>query len=289
MTSYTRGIYIYDNLKEHTFEIHYTHRSFASCGKLSGANIPLKKKTSNGFDVVVSLHHLINFEVDLFIHPVTRPEHLAEPFERLINVLQKCNTMQLKEEPATEKEVLVELADKILIPLFRNVTYESSYRSYLVLHKLAGACSHLGIGSKQTWYGEPDMAIEGVYVLSTSHEDYDEEEEEEYKEPEHSEQQKQKKEQKYEDNVPLFLECKKVEPKNDTSKLVATSVLCSFMHHSENDALIPTILVNKSYIRICMYNANNDILLISTSIPLSNKKGISTTAVLLIWLVVHHR
>lgn len=282
MTKYTSGIYMYEHLKDHPFKIYETYRNFTSCGTLSKANIPLQLKQEDDLALVVRLHELIDFETDLFLFPENRPKQLAVSFEQLIKILKKNKTTQLKKNLGSKREVLVELSKIILMPLFESIVFESSYKTYLKSCGLEEAsCNHLGIGSKETWYGEPDMSIQDVYVLSEENdeEENDDEEEEEEDDKEEEEQQ----------SLPVFLECKKKITKVHRSQFVATSILGSFMQHNidpTNNAFIPTILMNQSCFKICMYNAKHDVLLISAAKELNNIKGeLSTTAILLLWLM----
>ena len=55
---------------------------------------------------------------------------------------------------------------------------------------------------------------------------------------------------------------------------IATCVVASFMakgRHPEQRALVPTLLIDDKQFRVCLYDADNDVLLISTTKPLATK------------------
>ena len=75
-------------------------------------------------------------------------------------------------------------------------------------------------------------------------------------------------------------------------QIIGTCVVSSFIEkscHSDLPAIVPTILIDKSRFRVCLYECERDILLISTCKSLSMKGGLSQLAMALLWVVVNHR
>ena len=71
--------------------------------------------------------------------------------------------------------------------------------------------------------------------------------------------------------------------KRHFEQLVATCVVNSFTEANLNPG-IPTILFNRSNYRICLYNCENDVLLLSEPKNLTTRGCFSRTGVLLLWL-----
>ena len=74
----------------------------------------------------------------------------------------------------SEKHILVHLASKLLVPLFGKVTFESGYIP-LVKGLEGMETSKIGIGSKYTLHGTPDLRLEGLLFVTTEDEDEEEE------------------------------------------------------------------------------------------------------------------
>lgn len=84
----------------------------------------------------------------------------------------------------------------------------------------------------------------------------------------------------------------KMNLRKNLSQLVTTCVVSSFTEsnvHPHLNPLVPTLLVNKEAFRICMYDCENDVLLLSEPKSFTTKGGISRTANLILWLVANHR
>ena len=73
---------------------------------------------------------------------------------------------------------------------------------------------------------------------------------------------------------------------------VGTCVVASFTakaRHPEQKALVPTVLIDEKQLRVCLYDCEKDILLISTRKPLATKGELSRSGMALLWLVINHR
>lgn len=290
---------VYSHVKDHYFILQKA-RNFTSSGQLSHLNLVVDDiKDDSGFSKGVTLDRLIDIDLELFSQPEKRPDVMKDHFERLITLLKECRGSNLKIEKITkskdivEKDVVYTIGKKILIPLFRNVVFEKGYDYYV--SDLQGAeVKTLGIGSLDTWHGGSEIRIESCDVLLTLNplveeplgSDSDDEQED--------------REQDRASNDELSLHCisstaleGNILERKHTGQLVGTCVVESFIEKSLHPTLntaIPTILFNKMAFVICLYDLKNDILLLSQPRQLLNKDGgISRTAVLLLWITVHHR
>ena len=76
-------------------------------------------------------------------------------------------------------------------------------------------------------------------------------------------------------------------------QLAATCVVSSFTEHKlhpTKNTMIPTVLIDKTMLRVCMYDCKSDVLLVSKPRLLSHKNTrLSTTALLFMWIVLNHR
>ena len=59
--------------------------------------------------------------------------------------------------------------------------------------------------------------------------------------------------------------------------------------HSEQQGLVPTLLIDDKQFRVCLYDSEKDVLLLSDPKPLATKGGLSRSAMTLLWLVFNHR
>jgi len=75
-------------------------------------------------------------------------------------------------------------------------------------------------------------------------------------------------------------------------QVVATCVVSSFIEnklHSDEQALVPTILIDFKQFRLCLYDCRLNVLLISRPKLLSTKNGLSRSAMLFLWLTINTR
>ena len=305
-----RGDYIYPHIKSHEF-IFQRARSFSSSGKLSSLNLVLDDiKTDDEYSNAVTLDRLINIDLEQFDKPEKRPEIMKEHFHRLIKFLKICRGIKLSIEKVSkgknllEKDVVYTMAKEIFIPLFGKIKFEKNYCNYIL--GLPGAeIANLGIGSYKTWHGEAELRIETCDALlmlnplaneltdtSSGDEESDNEEDPGSNDDQISCCSNDQSIQSV--NSTTNLEGKKqMSLKENMSQLVGTCVVSAFIEKNNDSTLtspVPTILFNKHTFVICLYEVNFDILMVSTPRQLFNPDGgISRTAVLLLWIAVHHR
>ena len=76
------------------------------------------------------------------------------------------------------------------------------------------------------------------------------------------------------------------------SKVVAICVVSSFMEkslHPDKPGVVPTILIDRKGFRVCFYDCERDILLLSNTVPLSADGHLSPCGVVFLWAVLNHR
>jgi hypothetical protein len=73
---------------------------------------------------------------------------------------------------------------------------------------------------------------------------------------------------------------------------IATCVISSFTErslHPHKQIVVPTILMAREQFRVCLYDCERDVLLISEPKLLATKEQLSRSAVAFLWLVINHR
>ena len=215
---------------------------------------------------------------------------------RLVAVLKQCRgenledrLMELKRaanlSAVTEKFIVVNLIKHLLVPLFGHVDLEKGYGSLVEQVGMLGAdvtITDLGVGGVHTWHGSTEVRVKGcpaIVTLEGLGECYEENSDGETDDGDFPEQS-------------VSFEGKIRVSNRHIGQLVATCVVNSFTEANVNPGLnpvIPTILFNRSSYRICLYNCNNDVLLLSEPKNLTTSGGLSRTGALLLWLTVNHR
>ena len=78
---------------------------------------------------------------------------------------------------------------------------------------------------------------------------------------------------------------------SNLAQAIGTGVMASFTAkacHPEQNALVPTVLIDDKEFRVILYDCEKDIL-ISISRVLATKGTLSRSAMALLWLVINHR
>ena len=73
---------------------------------------------------------------------------------------------------------------------------------------------------------------------------------------------------------------------------IGTCVVSSFTEkslHPEQQACVPTILIDEKQFRVCFYDSEMDVLLLSESKSLATRGGLSRSGMALLWVVTNHR
>ena len=179
-----------------------------------------------------------------------------------------------------ETDIMVELCREIFVPLCREVLLESRYTTRISqIPELQ--VGDLGLGSVDTWHGTPDARLRGMEVVWRK----DSGEisalvEEIVSDDEGSVQSS------------TAVEGKVLSKEANLPQAVGTCVVASFTakaRHPEHKALVPTVLIDEKQFRVCLYDCDKDVLLISTSKLLATKGELSRSGIVLLWLVINHR
>ena len=167
------------------------------------------------------------------------------------------------------------------------------------MHGLAGATvKHLGLGSAETWHGGPDLRVSGCEVVNINEnleqDVFNSESDDEILPSSQSASCTDRSYRSPSPGTTVNVEGKiQINLRGHLSQLVPTCVVSSFTKskkHPHLNPLVPTLLVNKTAFRVCMYDCENDVLLLSEpKLFTSPKGGISRTALLILWLVINHR
>jgi hypothetical protein len=182
-----------------------------------------------------------------------------------------------------ETDIMVTLCREIFVPLCREVLLESRYTTRISqIPELQ--VGDLGLGSVDTWHGTPDARLRGIEVVWRK----DSEEisalvEEIVSDDECSDQS---------DGTSTAVEGKVLSKEVNLPQAVGTCVVASFAAkalHPEHKALVPTVLIDEKQFRVCLYDCDKDVLLISTSKLLATKGELSRSGIVLLWLVINHR
>lgn len=186
----------------------------------------------------------------------------------------------------SETCIMVDIATEILQRLCIDVTLERRFKPSLTSHPsfVTGVkCEDIGIGSVTTWHGSPDGRVRGGASFVWGEKDTDEDEDDES------------------DNDSVHSDGRTTTLEAEISirwshlahvQVVGTCVAASFTErnlHPEKRALVPTVLIGYKYFRVCLYDCEKDILIISSRESLSTKERLSQSAMVLLWAIFNHR
>jgi hypothetical protein len=221
---------------------------------------------------------------------------LTDSFKHVFKVMKNAHgiTMtKLLQKDRYEKNMLVDLAKKWLLPVFKKVTFETGYKDYV--KGTAGlVAENTGLGSKNTFHGMPDMLLNGVYILaSEEHLSADAEDEDDASgcssltsspAPGTSSE-----------GLMMYVEGKKAIASAGKHQLFSIAVTSSFTNYNNcpsSNPMSPTVLLNTTKFQVCLFDCKHDLLLLSEPYPLvttGRSKTLNPSATLLLWMVVNHR
>jgi hypothetical protein len=176
----------------------------------------------------------------------------------------------------SETEIMQEYVWEIFRHITESVTLEErKHSSWVAVNREEDTSlfsEYLGLGMRgKTWYGSPDGRLRGNNSEFTpAHVSAEEESES--------------------DAATSQLEMKKIKKMSQT---IGTAVLASFTEHnlhSDENPLVPCILMDCCYIQVVMYDCVNDVLLITDKVVIRDDQGKACKyAVLFLWLFINHR
>ena len=141
----------------------------------------------------------------------------------------------------------------------------------------------LGMGTVHTWHGTPDARVRGAEVVYRRETDEIDEV---------SQASRDDESETASDGATTTVEAKVMTKDANLHQAVGTCVVSSFTEtslHPNLNTLVPTILIDEKQFRVCLYDSNQDILMISKSKNLATKGGLSNSEMVLLWLTLNHR
>jgi len=190
-------------------------------------------------------------------------------------------------KPFNEHTAFLHISQKLFVPLCCNdeVILEKSYTKYLQSLGPGSdglrACN-IGLGSFKTWHGTPDARVRGTEIIHSTIKEN----------PAHNSDDSG--DSIISNGLTTVIEAKLQWDKHHMAQMVSTCVVSSFIEnnlHSNYPSIVPTILIDVNSFMVCLYDCNEDVLLISRPVQLKSKRRdvLSRTAVLFLWLVINHR
>ena len=264
--------------KEVPFILHKVSSDFCSHSSFSAVDFHLAAHAPGACQVALPVKDL--FKVEEVANPA-----FTSALEFIANSRSHMWPLFTTSANLRETEVMVRICSQILVPLSSEVVLENRYRSILARKRTPVQAGDIGLGSVDTWHGTPDARVRGTdVVLLRASEDKsvveDVVSEDDVSEEEGS------------DGATTEVEGKVLATEANLVQAIATCVVASFTaksRHPEKQALVPTILIDETQFRVCLYDCEKDILLISTSKTLHSKGGLSRSGMALLWLVINHR
>ena len=276
--------YAFEHLETNiAFVFYRVEGNFHQQASFSRLNLSLQPYTDleNLFRIGVKVKDLFQYS--------PKPEH-SEQIKFISNCRQHPWPSWQEGTALSEQKVFLEICSKILAPLCEEeMVLEKRYHFSGRFHT-----GNIGIGTVKTWHGTPDARVRGASVILKKDNDDDdggssdgsataEMEEVSVSYCSGSEES--------EGTTTLF-EAKLCATASDLPQTVATCVTSAFTEknlHPSLEPITPTIMIDKKSFRLCLYQCELDVLLISNRVPLATKDGLSRHAMTLLWLAINHR
>ena len=182
------------------------------------------------------------------------------------------------------------LADRVLSKLCKCIMLDVlSYKEMLKAKRDDGyisanniTCEKIAMGAANPWYGTPDARCQGfiddseTVLIDVSP----------LTSPSTSEEES--------DGTSTVCEAKlaSIDTESVLSQLVKTTVTSAFIEHTQHlchNPMVPVILVNTGNARICLYDASQDLLLISENFPWLDGVTLCKSGTTLLWAMLNHR
>lgn len=259
---------------EIVFVPHKVTSNFFPFSSFSAVDMTLEAYVHRGFQVGIDIKDLFGVRVEE-AESTSELEFITHSRRKSWPPMSLCNNPK-----RVEADVMVELCREIFVPLCREVLLESRYFSRISEIPELQACQ-LGLGSLETWHGTPDARLRGTEVVwRKGLDDSSAFVEEVFSDDEES------------DGTSTPVEGKVAFKDINLPQAIATCVVSSFTakgRHPEQKAFVPTLLIDEKQFRVCLYDADNDVLLISTTKPLATKGMLSRSGMAFLWMVINHR
>ena len=188
---------------------------------------------------------------------------------------------------------MIALCREIFVPLCREVVLETRYTTRM--GKVTGVkVGYIGLGSANTWHGTPDARVRGMDVVWCTTEGGDEGGEVGIESDDEGAGQvvSDGGSDDGSDGCSAAIEGKGVWKESNLPQAIVTCVTSAFTaktRHPKIKTPTPTLLIDKNEFRVCLYDCERDLLLISTNKGLATKGGLSRSGMAQLWLVINHR
>ena len=279
MTDHQRSLYfaIEQINTEIAFVPHKVTSNFSSLSSFSALDLRLAAHVDDAHRGQVGIRVKDLFTVEAVDAGTSELEFIAHSRRTIWPPFNPYNTKRM------ETHIMVALCREIFVPLCREVLLESRYTTRISqIPELQ--VGDLGLGSVDTWHGTPDARLRGMEVVwRKDSEEISAPVEEVVSDDEGSVQN---------DGTSTAVEGKVLSKEANLPQAVGTCVVASFTakgRHPEHKALVPTVLIDEKQFRVCLYDCDKDVLLISTSKLLATKGALSRSGMALLWLVINHR
>ncbi len=285
-----------DEFKNHSFLLYRVANNFCSNASFRDSVFSLGPILEQGTQAAMDFEHLFAVEGKLGSNNEIMK---VQTFLKGCNQIPWHNVPSKKNNMYETTEVMVDLAKKVLLPLFERVEFEPKYKE--MVKNIPGLeVSNIGLGSIYTLHGMPDLRLPGLYIIATTDTMSVEGGEEEVEEEEEVEKEGEEPSLSsgYSRVTKTYVEGKRsMSFKDDINQFVATCTTSSFTNYNNNgtlNPLTPTILMNHNAFHVGLYDCVHDILHISQPCQLfdTSKHGrrtLSPNACLFLWIVVNHR
>lgn len=185
----------------------------------------------------------------------------------------------------TELDVMLQLAKDVYRPLFGNQSIIFANRNSKRIEAAGFSSADIGLGSKQTFHGTPDLRLfESFQIQSMPCDLADDGGCDDDCAIEHVRSSR---------SSVSSLDGEGKREKNHVDQAAAICIISSITQHNLNstrNSLVPSLLINKRAFLVLLYDAEHDVLLISNEIALiDGNKFFLTNAVSLLYHVVYHR
>lgn len=185
----------------------------------------------------------------------------------------------------SETRVFADIVSRIFVHLSSDITLEKQYWQFQFLSSKTVTQGDLGIGAEDTWHGTPDGRVRGeVNLIAGGYNDEEDAPDDDSSDSDIGSVSS--------DRKTTTIEAKRHSKAVHLSQVVATCVVAAFTEknlHPTKSAMVPTILIDEHYCRVCLYDCEKDILLISGKKSLGTKGHLSQSAMVFLWAVLNHR
>ena len=228
----------------------------------------------------LSVHVMDSAQVAFYTSALFKVE-AKEEHKQALDFIYRSRTVLWDPPPkkSLEKTVTLKLCSQLLQYICKPNEVIIEYPGYEHIPIPGVQFGFIGLGSRKTWHGSPDVQVRGTanIVMQSMNEEKQEEEESGFDES---------------DGMTTKIEVKRRVWVAHLPQAVATCITSSFTEHNLHPTMspaVPTILIEGDTFRVILYDCIKDVLLISTPNKLHTDGRLSSTAVAFLWLVINHR